>query len=132
MADIIFPGSPDLYYSIGERWQTAAGYLLMFTRSGDLQLLDLKSKQIWSSNTAGAGGIKLRVQEDGNVVIYDAADGPVWASDTNGNPGAYLSLQEEGRLVVYSKDHHPLWRSDAPNIRSNWVQEGTTRAPAAQ
>ena len=43
------------------------------------------NKAIWSSETAGSGGVRLSIENDGNLIIFNSGNKPVRTSNTPNN-----------------------------------------------
>jgi hypothetical protein len=96
-------------FDIGHDWEVASGYVLRFSRTGNLEVRNPLGRAVWESGTGGCGARKLSLQVDGNLVIYGEGGRPLWATNTQGNGGAYLAVQSDGDVVLYAADRRPLW-----------------------
>lgn len=81
-----------------------------FQLDANMLIYDENHQVMWSSGTAGSGGVTLLMQWDGNLVLLDSSGKPVWSVEKSaGNAGAYLLLQNDGNLVVYHGKNNALW-----------------------
>lgn len=83
-------------------------YALRYQSDGNLVLYG-PGGAIWSSGTAGYGGLFAEMQADGNFVVYHANGADPWDSGTAGIPGAELRLQDDGYIVVYDTGGNVPW-----------------------
>lgn len=75
------------------------------------------SRQLWASNTAGKGGVKLELQADGNLVLRTQNNLPVWSSLALGatarGPGPYkVVMQKDGNVVVWNANGAVIWHTN--------------------
>ena len=109
------PGPPASTLTAGERLypdteirSPNGAYVLRYQSDGNLVLYG-PGGAVWSSGTAGAGGLFAEMQPDGNFVVYHANGADPWESGTAGIPGAELRVQDDGYLVVYDSGGNVPW-----------------------
>ena len=103
LADSVFPR--------GHRWVGSGRHVLLFSNTGNLELLNPGGNLVWESATSRLEPATLTMKLDGNLAMCDWRGYPVWSTRTNSNPGAYLALQRDGNVVLYSAEGQPLWET---------------------
>lgn len=83
-------------------------YRLRYQSDGNLVLYG-PGGAVWSSGTAGLGGLFAEMQPDGNFVVYHASGADPWESGTAGIPGAELRVQDDGYIVIYDAGGNVPW-----------------------
>lgn len=83
-------------------------YRLRYQSDGNLVLYG-PAGAVWSSGTAGLGGLFAEMQPDGNFVVYNATGADPWESGTAGIPGAELRVQDDGYIVIYDAGGNVPW-----------------------
>lgn len=93
-------------------------YRLTMKSDGNLCLYNISGggeQEVWSSKTAGKGGVRCVMQRNGNLVIQDNGGREVWSTKTQGNYGAYLSVNDNGTIGVYWENPKAnIWESCYP------------------
>ena len=134
MSDVLSLLLPDAVVLAGALvWNTASGYSVAFTRTGNLELKDRFGTILWESGTGGQNGHSLIMQADGNLVIYDASwRKALWATSTEGNPGASLVLLDGGKLAIVSADDERLWHATTRTSPTSSTSESSPDRVDAQ
>jgi hypothetical protein len=69
------------------------------------------SQPIWSTRTAGGGGVKVTLQGDGNLVMTNAANAVIWSSVSANKGGIGMLLSTSGTLAIVNGNGVPIWTS---------------------
>lgn len=109
------PGQPAHTLTAGERLypdteirSPNGAYALRYQSDGNLVLYG-PGGAVWSSGTAGEGGLYAEMQPDGNFVVYHASGADPWESATAGIPRAELRVQDDGYIVIYDAGGNVPW-----------------------
>ena len=88
---------------------------LAFRPDGNLVLYE-HATPVWSSGTAGQGGLILIMHGNGDLVMYGKPSlrRVLWRSDTAGYDGAELRLPEDGGATIRLHDGQLLWSAGLP------------------
>ncbi|MEO3752615.1 Dyp-type peroxidase [Streptomyces sp. B6B3] len=80
--------------------------------TGELTVRDENEELMWSSGTAGLGGLEGAFLEDGDLVVLHFLGHVLWSSGTAGNPGATLVVGVDGDVSIRATDGTVLWHTD--------------------
>jgi hypothetical protein len=69
------------------------------------------SQPVWSTNTAGRGGVRMVLQGDGNLVLLNGSNMPLWDAKTANKGAIGLLLSTSGTLAIVDRNSMPVWTS---------------------
>jgi len=105
--------APGQQLGSGQQIASRSGqYVLTMQTDGNLVLHTPQGQVLWSSGTAGSGGVMAIMQTDGNFVVYGPSQNAVWSSGTSGQPGNRLTLRDDGNLTVVTPQRGVAWASN--------------------
>lgn len=91
-------------------------YFATLLPNGDLVVLCVDGRTIWTSGTRGSGAVALTMQHDGNLVLTNSAGAHVWSTGTHGKHRVFGVSRAGQAMVLNARKWRPRDNHAEPDV----------------